>query len=556
MHCRLALLLALLLAACGVPDEGPSTMGDAPTAAVEPASGQSGDASSPYPAPAGWPDLLDAYPHPTLAPGQANPAYPPPPSPPLPTSLPAQLPGGRQIVPRGGNLQLSPDGRYVVYIGDEDGDQQYELYSAPLDGGPSVRLDPEETPPEQIYYFAITADSRAVVYSWQGLYRVPIEGGQVVRVGQPATEFLLSPDSAWVVYWQHPTGLFSAPLGGGEPVRLGNGPSQSGHFAITPDSRLVVFVQTEQIGSSLGALYSVPIGGGDPVLLSRPASAGERVMAFTLTPDSRSVAYSTIPENGGMQSLYSASLDGGGPTVLWDRSGGESISDFFAVTADSSTVVFLVLTPGQDPRWRYYAAPVQGGVPVPLTELLQQQPRSVLTGVLEGSRIVYAVMQQGSSLPELYSVSRTGGPVTQLTGPRPFEDGNLYWHVVQQGDTVVLAADLQSPGSIDLYRVSAEGGPLVALSDPLPQGMRVLNLQTSADGTLAVYSIGWVGREPHMWSAESIHVVDLTGGAPARAIVDGGGIGGFILTPDGSRMIYQRDPERDGMEELFVVDLR
>lgn len=40
------------------------------------------------------------------------------------------------------SFQISPDGRYAVYLADQDTDEVFELYSVALSGGAPVRLNP------------------------------------------------------------------------------------------------------------------------------------------------------------------------------------------------------------------------------------------------------------------------------------------------------------------------------------------------------------------------------------------------------------------------------
>jgi len=44
--------------------------------------------------------------------------------------------------------RISPDGSRVVYLADQDADELLELYSVPIDGGMSMRLN-ADLPPER-----------------------------------------------------------------------------------------------------------------------------------------------------------------------------------------------------------------------------------------------------------------------------------------------------------------------------------------------------------------------------------------------------------------------
>jgi hypothetical protein len=61
--------------------------------------------------------------------------------------------------------QISPDGRYVVYVADQQADDAYELYTAPIDGSSApVRISPPLSTTVYILDFSISPDSSRVVY--------------------------------------------------------------------------------------------------------------------------------------------------------------------------------------------------------------------------------------------------------------------------------------------------------------------------------------------------------------------------------------------------------
>jgi hypothetical protein len=63
-------------------------------------------------------------------------------------------------------FQISPDGRYAVYLADQDTDGVLELYSVPL-GGPAaagIKLNGALVASGDVGFFRISADSGRVVY--------------------------------------------------------------------------------------------------------------------------------------------------------------------------------------------------------------------------------------------------------------------------------------------------------------------------------------------------------------------------------------------------------
>ena len=61
-------------------------------------------------------------------------------------------------------FQISPDGRYAVYLADQETDGVNELYSVLLGGGSPVRLNPLLPFGRNVTSFQISPDSSRVVY--------------------------------------------------------------------------------------------------------------------------------------------------------------------------------------------------------------------------------------------------------------------------------------------------------------------------------------------------------------------------------------------------------
>jgi Tol biopolymer transport system component len=114
------------------------------------------------------------------------------------------------------DFEISPDGAYVVYLADADTDEIVELYSVPMSGGTSVRLNSTLVTGGDVGSgFVISPDSSRVVYGadqdtfgvWE-LYSVPIGGPASAGVklngplvaGGDVSKCLISPDSSQVVY--------------------------------------------------------------------------------------------------------------------------------------------------------------------------------------------------------------------------------------------------------------------------------------------------------------------------------------------------------------------
>jgi Tol biopolymer transport system component len=111
--------------------------------------------------------------------------------------------------------EISPNGRYAVYLADQETDGVNELYSVLLGGGSPVRLNPILPSGRNVTSFQISPDSSRVVYRGDQqtnnvveLYSVPLRGPAAAGIklnGALAfngnlSDFLISPDSSRVVY--------------------------------------------------------------------------------------------------------------------------------------------------------------------------------------------------------------------------------------------------------------------------------------------------------------------------------------------------------------------
>jgi dipeptidyl aminopeptidase/acylaminoacyl peptidase len=181
-----------------------------------------------------------------------------------------------------GNFQISPDGRYAVYVADQDTDGVFELYSVFLGGGSPVRLNP------------------------------------LLPFGRNVTSFQISPDSSRVVYLADQekatvVELYSVAIGG--PAAAGiklNGALAAGGlvdvFLISPDSSRVVYIANQE-KAFVFELYSVPLGGpaAAGIKLNGPLVLNGIVTNFRVSPDSGRVLYIADQDTDNVFELYMTS---------------------------------------------------------------------------------------------------------------------------------------------------------------------------------------------------------------------------------------------------------
>ena len=302
----------------------------------------------------------------------------PPPPPPTTVSellLNGELFGDGAVT----DLRATPDGQSVVYVADENGDGNEQLYIAPVDGGRVTELTNFANGMD-IHDVKISGDSSYAVFQADNngavqLYSVATDGhGTVVRLngdldvgvpelgspfrgtGQDVYIFELTPDGQHVVYLADETvddrtDIYSSPITGGGAVRLTGNMIESGDveynlsnppfhqqwFVISPDSQTVVFRADAIVDERLD-LFSVPRTGGSRVRLNAALSDVEDVLYFEVTPDSDAAVFTerTGLASASTRRLLMVPLSGGSPLELDNQVG----ANRFSVSPDGSRILF------------------------------------------------------------------------------------------------------------------------------------------------------------------------------------------------------------------------
>ncbi len=265
------------------------------------------------------------------------------------------VPGGSVWVP----WEISRDGSRGVYVADQETDGKLELWSAPISGGASLKLNLPLPAGASVLDFALHPDGSRVVYQTgdpsSGVYVVPLGGGASLQLAGAASSFNLCPDGSWVLYWAgtYPAlDLYSVPVSGGAPVLLA---TSAGSATASADCSTVVYRTSQAAGRQLRA---VPIGGGASVRLDDPLPAGlvPGSYGFSITPDGTRVVYEVYLQGSGtMAGVYGVSVTGGAPVLL------ASGSVTYELTADSTSMVYTAGWAG------LLIVPVAGGTSVDLS---------------------------------------------------------------------------------------------------------------------------------------------------------------------------------------------
>ncbi len=509
------------------------------------------------------------------------------------------------------DFELSPDGRTVVYLTDQDGEEVYELYSAPVDGGVSAtrhgRVFPRPRPVKlnaplppggdvgdeyEGTNFAVSPDSALVVYRAEQetsglleLFVAPIDGSAVSRKlnprlalgGVPGDVFFaaISPDGQRVVYTANQEDyelveLYSAQIGGGAvPIKLSD-PQEpvAGKVEITADGGRVVYMAGEEY---FPELYSVPItGGSPPVELNPPLVSGGRIVTFKLSPDGALVAYSADQEVDERFELFLVPSDGSAPAVKLNAplvAGGDAdicTSDVVphpSFTPDGLRFLYRA-DQTQDEVFELYSVPVDlSSPPVKLNgPLVAGGDVSYFAACFfvgpDGGRVLYHADQETDQIYELYSVPADGSAAAiKLNGP--LAAGGSVAVLVQiapDGSRAVYVAPQDTPGVQELYVVPLDGSAApLKLNGQLDSGGDVRpyddGVQITADGARVVYVADQDTNERF-----ELYSVPIGGGQAVKlneTLAGQRDVDRFLISPDGSRVVYVADQEVDQLFELY-----
>jgi hypothetical protein len=212
------------------------------------------------------------------------------------------------------DFQFTPNNVYVVYRADETVRHMDLLYRVPVNGSTDripLITDTFADPLKSVYLFEISSDGQWVVFSGDldmdnryDLYSVSINGGVKNRLNVGMIDagdvinFKISPDSLGVVfiasyYIVGVNELFAVNMAGNWGVRLNTDLPPGGNvsnFRISNNSQNVVYRADQEIDSVFN-LYVVPSTGGMILKINPDLVPGGSVRTYQITPDDRGVVY-------------------------------------------------------------------------------------------------------------------------------------------------------------------------------------------------------------------------------------------------------------------------
>jgi hypothetical protein len=381
-------------------------------------------------------------------------------------------------------------------------------------------------------------------------------GGEV-----SSSRFAFTADSQFVIYVadqevDNRAELYRVPVGGGQSVKL-NPPLVAGgnvtDFKLDPDSGRVIYV-ADQETNEVFELWSIAGTGGGLFKLSGPFVAGGDIGLFKIDPLSDRAVYTADQETDGKYELYSVRVTGGTPVKLNPpialAGGGDSgLYSDWDVNPVVPVVVFIAREAGA-PGGRVYMMPTAGGVPPTLLSfslLSTQRIRSVRISPA-GDRVVFAVTTslggQNSTLGNLYSNLIGGGGAANVTETADPLFGTNDYQILPDGSRVVYTFQNNAAGPVRLESATLLGvrAPLYVpgASDPAVGFFRF-----SPDSDWVMY------QTAGDFLARRLYTVPPTGGNATNH-----GISEFsLILPDSSRLLYRRAAGPNNESDLFSAQI-
>ena len=467
------------------------------------------------------------------------------------------------------NYKMAPDSSKVVFLGDIDTDETFELYSSNPDGSGFAKISGGLVSGGDVIDFAMSSDSSKVVFiadkdvnDDMEIYSVDLDGSNLVQLngslisGGDVQQFLISANSSKVVYLADEdtdgkNELYSVDLDGSNQQSISGGIVAGGNvttFDISANSTTVVFIADASTDEDF-ELHSVSVSGGAVTVINDALVSGGDVTDFKISSDSSMVVFLADASTDGVFELFSDAIGGGVDNAVSGAmtSGGNVVS--FALSADSSKVVYLA-DENADEDFELVSVNMSGSSAVVLNGSLVSS--GDVTGFKissDSSRVVYRADEDTDEVFELYSVTLSGTGATKLNGALVSGGDVASFDLTANSSRVVYLADQGTDGLMELYSAPLAGGGETKISAALVAGGDVSQFVLSPDSSKVLYL-----ADKDINDDVELFDVAISGGASTQVSADlpsGGDITGMKISPDSSRVFYLGDQRVDTVIELF-----
>ncbi|HEY0458749.1 MAG TPA: protein kinase [Pyrinomonadaceae bacterium] len=399
----------------------------------------------------------------------------------------------------GGNIAISPDGKYVVYAVDETGRQSLWVKQVETSGNVQI------IPPAEVEFRGLTfsPDGNYIYFnmgprnSTAGIYKIPVLGGNSRKLVMDADlPVSFSPDGSQIVFLRNQTSLMIANSDGGEVQTLaiaadGNGWSCT---AWSPDGEKIVASRFSPADAS-DHLVEVAVKDGTVKPLAVPPWLS--ISGVVWLADGKGLILSGRDLETQLSQLWFVPYPDGAPRrITNDLTSYQGLS----LTADGKTVVSV-----QENRLLniWASSDTNPSFAKQLTtEVGNDDGMSGLSWTPDG-RIVYTTRVKGRQ--DLWIVDADGGNNQQLT----FNvKSNFSPAVSPDGRYIVFVSDRS--GNLDLWRTDLDGSNAFQLTkdssteiDPAfsPDDKWIVYGYADADNKITVRKIDINGGNPVLLTA-------------------------------------------------------
>jgi len=411
-------------------------------------------------------------------------------------------------------VAISPDGRYMLYVLDDSGQQSLWLRNLPTNSNTQI-FAPEPllyrhvrfSPDGNYLYFVQGSGMDEATY----LYRAPVLGGTPQKLVAADTNITFSPDGrslAYVEFNEPEIGqfrlvIYSLDTGEGRTLVLGSMGQDLNDPVWSPDGKAIICV-THQKGENLSSLVAVN------------AITGTQTHVFE-SKDWWLAAPTWLPDGSGLLVLYTAigtNFDRQIAAVTFRdrriRAITHDVNDYSSL--DLSADGHMLATVMNQDHFDLFAAPTSDLSSDKTQQLTSGEPVGAVTWTSDDQIILH----QQNSLSLLHT---EGGSKTPLTSPE--QEGRAFHpSSCPNGRYLVFSIDDHAgTKTTTVWRMDTDGGNLKQLTNGKTDGDAVC----SPDGRW-VYYIEWANNK-------TLTRVPLEGGKPER--ISELPAAGFDISPDG-----------------------
>jgi Tol biopolymer transport system component len=291
---------------------------------------------------------------------------------------------------------------------------------------------------------------------------------------------------------------------------------------------------------------------------------GRVLSQYAFSPDGRYAVFSADKEVRTVYSLYSVRLSDGAITKLSeDLRTATTISNSplqfdFKISPDGTRVVFLAFefrAPPLFPILELFSVPIEGGVVSRLSGAIQRVDVSSFKLTPDGVRVIFAADKNSDGFSELYSTPIAISSLINISGALPSTSSINDYQISANSTFVVFNVAGTASAPAELYSTTVAANPAVrlALTNGLVANGGIVEFRISPDSARAVFL-----ADKDTDNVFELYSTPLNSNAPVKisgVLAANGDVSDFKISPDGSRVVFVADKDTDTMFELYSTPI-